>query len=111
MEGLSWEGRGWFIHSVLTENLLMTFIHHRCPEGGQPGGISATLTPDPTLSTKGGPPSSIDQAAKVRSQGATDLRTATQQVPDLEPSCAVSWGESFLPTTLGFDWKQQAFQG
>lgn len=104
-------GREGMVYSVLPENLLMTFIHHRCPEGRQPGGISATLTPDPTLSTKGGPPSSINQAAKVRSQGATDLRTATQQVPDLEPSCAVSWGESFRPTTLRFDWKQQAFQG
>lgn len=56
MEGLWSRGRD-DLYGVFPENLLMTFIHHQCPAGRPPGGISvacqrADLDPTPTLSTR-----------------------------------------------------------
>ena len=61
-------GVGDGLYQVSSRNLLMTFIHHGCPEGRQPGGTSGALTPDNIENTRGDLPGSTEAADKVSSQ-------------------------------------------
>lgn len=49
--------------------------------------------------------------SKARSQGATDLPTATQQVLGPGPRYAVTRVKSFPPTSLGFNWEATNLPG